>query len=132
MTAIEEALARGEGYRAIQRRFAALWGLSERQVGRYISEVLKRWSSELSRKERETLLVEALMKRRHLFRKAMKEGNWNLALRILDSEARLLGLMPSKVSDRPRPRLISPPRKVIIYEKKEAASDSPGPGGANA
>jgi hypothetical protein len=69
------------------------WGVSDRQVWRYIAAadtlVKKRFDARADH-----LLARHLMQRRMLYAHAVGAGDFATALRILDSEAKLEGLFP--------------------------------------
>jgi hypothetical protein len=69
--------------------------LSQSQIGRYLQKAdhLVFESHERSRKK---LLRRHLAQRRNLYARAVRTGDVGTALRVLDSEAELLGLFPEK------------------------------------
>jgi hypothetical protein len=70
------------------------WGVSDRQLWRYIAAGDKLLAQTLER-DRVKLLNRQIAQRRALFSRAMSVSDYGTALRVLDSEAKLLDLFPS-------------------------------------
>jgi hypothetical protein len=81
------------------RQFASAperqWGVSDRQIWRYITAA-DRLVKERFDARAEHLLNRHILQRRQLYAHAMGAGDWATALRVLDSEAKLERLFPAE------------------------------------
>ena len=118
MREIEEALASGESYASICRRFARKFKLTQRQIRNYIAEIYRRWQEEL-KEETGREKARAIRLRRRLFQRALEKGDLKLALRILDSEARIFGLFEERKAEEEKREV---GRKIIVV-KEEIGKD---------
>jgi hypothetical protein len=76
---------------------AAKWNVSDRQLWRYIAagdKILK----ETLEKDREKLVNRHVAMRRALYARAVSVSDYSTALRVLDSEAKILGLADAELS----------------------------------
>jgi hypothetical protein len=94
---VEEVLTirqAGAGFVEI-RRYASEkgWGVSDRQLERYIQESDKLLAASIE-KDRPKLLALHLAQRRLLLNRTMETGDYNTALRVLQDQAKLEGLYP--------------------------------------
>lgn len=71
------------------------WGVSDRQLYRYVEEAYKEIAPILDR-DRQELLARHYMQRRALFARCMKLNDYKTALQVLKDEAELQGLYPAK------------------------------------
>jgi hypothetical protein len=71
------------------------WGLSERQVFRYIAKADALMAKRLEQ-DREKNFARHIQSRRTLYARCVNAADYSTALRVLDSEAELLGLFPEK------------------------------------
>ena len=71
------------------------WGVSDGQLWRYVAAADKLVKERFDA-HAEHLLARHLLQRRQLFAHCMGAGDFNAALRVLDSEAKLEGLFPSE------------------------------------
>jgi hypothetical protein len=71
------------------------WGLSERQVFRYIAKADALMAKRLEQ-DREKNFARHIQSRRTLYARCVNAADYSTALRVLDSEAELLGLFPDK------------------------------------
>jgi hypothetical protein len=82
------------------RQFAAeqQWGVSERQLWRYVERSDAILAEHLEA-DRDKIVRRHVAMRRSLYARAMQTGDWRAALAVLDCEAKLLGLFaPTKVA----------------------------------
>ncbi len=70
------------------------WGVSDRQVRRYVEMAHKRFAK-ASQRDRKQLLGRHLAQRRALYARAIKSGDLRSALQVLRDEAALEGLYPN-------------------------------------
>src|SRR5262249_56458106 len=71
------------------------WNVSRRQLWNYIAAADQLVKERFDARA-EHLLARHLLQRRQLFAHCMGAGDFNAALRVLDSEAKLEGLFPSE------------------------------------
>jgi hypothetical protein len=76
------------------------WGLSERQVFRYIAKADALMAKRLEQ-DREKNFARHIQSRRTLYARCVNAADYSTALRVLDSEAELLGLFPDKKPQTP-------------------------------
>jgi hypothetical protein len=70
------------------------WGVSERQLQRYIAAADERVAASVE-KNRDRLMAHHFAARRALYARAMAVSDYRTALAVLDSEAKLFDLYPS-------------------------------------
>lgn len=73
------------------------WNVSRRTMERYV-QLANRWMVKYADRDREATIVRHVAQRRALFNNAVDTGDYRLALSVLDSEAKLLGLYPKNPS----------------------------------
>jgi hypothetical protein len=104
----------GAGFHDVREyAVAQKWGVSNTQLYRYMQQADDLMSESLE-KDRSKLLDLHVARRRLLFARCIESGDWRAALAVIDSEARLLGLIaPTKVEN------VNPPAalQVNIVEK---------------
>ncbi len=108
-------LLAGAEFAEIRQYASALeWGVSDRQLRRYVERAYKRLAKSTAR-DRDQLLGRHLMQRRALYARSIKGNDLRTALQILRDEANLQGLYP--------PTKIAP---TTPDGKRPYSLDSPG------
>jgi len=74
------------------------WGVSNRQVTRYIRRCYTLWHKDFEKKRKRNLDYH-FAKRRDLYKQAYNKKQWNICLEIVKDEARLTGIYPSEKHD---------------------------------
>jgi hypothetical protein len=90
----------GAGFHDVREwAVAQKWGVSDSQLYKYMQSAADLMSESLE-KDRPKLLDLHVARRRLLFARCIESGDWRAALAVIDSEARLLGLIaPTRVEN---------------------------------
>ena len=98
-------------YQEICLQASENWGISSRQVTRYIKHCYDLWHKDFEKKRKRNLDYH-LAKRADLYKQAYSKKQWNICLEIIRDEAKLAGIYPAE-------KHVITERKVIILGKKE-------------
>ena len=93
------------------------WDVCDRQLRRYIDRADKLLTRQLE-KDRDKLFARHIAQRRALYARALNAADYSVALRVLDSEAELLGLFPEKTPNK-NGQNNGPPIQINLFQRAE-------------
>jgi hypothetical protein len=93
------------------------WDVCDRQLRRYIDRADRLLTRQLE-KDRDKLFARHVAQRRALYARALNAADYSVALRVLDSEAELLGLFPEK-NTKKNGENNGPPIQINVFQRAE-------------